>query len=142
MELSDLVGEHELSGVDSGVLRVDHSWGGGDYAANRLLFVLDGVAYQAIEDDNDGYRSSMGEITTAPLDEVANRFPPVRVVGSYLTRRDDSYGNSCDILRLTDVVTGQTVLEVGTDNTGDYYPSFTADFWPEAMCINSPTGKP
>lgn len=70
---------------------------------------------------------------------VANRFPPVRVVGVY--KRDGDWGGACDILQLVDVVTGQVVLEVGTDNTDDYYPSFVADFRPQAMAVNHPTGK-
>lgn len=141
MKLQDLVGEHELSGVDSGVLRVDNGYGG-SYAASRLLFVLDGVAYQAIEDEDDGYRSSMREIELASIGEVANRFTPVKVIGCYKQRRDDPYSGQCDILQLVDVVTGEVVLEVGTDNTDDYYPSFVADFRPQAMVSNKPTGKP
>lgn len=132
MTLEDLVGEHELSGVDSGVLRVNKA-----YTANRLLFILDGVAYQAIEDEEDGYRSSMREISQVPLDEVANRFSPVRVVGVY---EKAPYDDLDGILKLIDCRTGRVVLEVGTDYTDIYYPSFVANFVPQAMALNSPSG--
>ena len=52
MELKDLVGLHELSGVDTTTEMIE-TWG-----ENYVVrFVLDGKTYKAIEDPEDGYRS-------------------------------------------------------------------------------------
>ena len=60
-------------------------------------------------------------------------FAGQRVVG----RLGVSVYKKTDILELIDVVTGKLVLEVGTDYSDDYYPSFVANFNPEAMALNS-----
>ena len=49
--------------------------------------------------------------------EVKNTFPAVK-------------------LELLDCKTGKTVLEVGTENTDDYYPCFVANWSPENMACN------
>lgn len=49
---------------------------------------------------------------------MKNAFPPVRVMGK-MKGADDYRTN--DTLQLIDVVTGKMVLEVGTDNSDDYY---------------------
>lgn len=66
---------------------------------------------------------------------MKNVFPPVRVVGRH--RTVDEYGESSDVLELIDVGTGKTVVEVGTENDNDYYPSFVANFRPENMPPNA-----
>jgi hypothetical protein len=121
MELKDLVGSHILTGVD-----MDSK----DYGDSQVLrFTLDGKTYAAVEDPEDGYRSCMGELVeiTGPL---PNPFNGQKVVG---TMRDDT---SDDVLDLIDIKTGKIVVSVGTSNTDDYYPCFTAEFNPENMAIN------
>ena len=135
IELQSLVGEHVLTGVDFSNESIKRYWGNGFEDAQVMNFILDGVAYSAIENPDDGYRSSMRELRILGNGVVTNTFAPVRVVGRYLTRLDD-YGYECDILELIDVVTGLTVLRVGTENTNDYYPYFIAVFTPENMSIN------
>ena len=120
MELTDLVGEHTLTGVDT-FFNV-----GADYwhqDASVIRFRLDGVVYVATEDPDDGYRSSLKEIIIQENDRVTNEFPPVKVVGTM----------KHDILILKNVENGKVVLEVGTDNSDDYYPSFVSYFNPENM---------
>lgn len=130
--LESLVGEHELSGVDFGKLPEKAKW---DYEhASTCTFVLDGQTYTAIEDPDDGYRSSMEKLVKGGVD-VTNRFPSCRVICSY--RIKGEYGTVDDVLVMRDVVTGKEVLIIGTDNTDDYYPSFVSDFRPEGMAINS-----
>lgn len=119
--LESLVGEHELSGVDMSV----ESNGYEDASVCR--FVLDGKAYTATEDPDDGYRSYLGTLQEGG--EVKNSFPAQRVL-CYMR------GGSDETLVFRDVVTGKEVLEVGTDNTDDYYPSFVAHFQPQNMAIN------
>lgn len=141
MRLEDLIGEHELTGVDFGELPPDNDrrWD----IANTMTFVLDGHAYLATEDPSDGYRSCMSDIVEVP-NTVKNTFAPCRVVGRH--RTSSTYGSD-DILELIDVVTGEAVLEVGTENDDDYYPSYIANFMPERMAVNKPqaahaVGKP
>jgi hypothetical protein len=134
VELKDLVGEHELSGVDRGVLRLapdNRYW---EDNANALLFVLDDVAYRAVEDPQDGYRSCLNSIEVVDASLLTTRFKPHRVVVSYIDKDVDP----ADLLRFTDVVTGAVVLEVGTRNTEDYYPWFVAEYDPTGLAANKP----
>jgi hypothetical protein len=134
IELESLVGEHELSGVDyikSEEMPSEYDFSG-PYSASVIRFVLDGKVYTAREDDNDGYRSCMRDLVEGG--EVKNTFAPQRVLCSL--RTEGTYGNKDYTLVMRDVVTGKEVLEVGTDSTDDYYPSFVANFRPENMACN------
>lgn len=133
MELKELVGDHTLSGVDTGILRSSHY--GEDLVAQQLIFLLDGLAYQASEDPEDGYRSSMKELVVVEASRVANVFAPVAVRGVYLTV--DPSGQECAVLQFLDGVTGLVVLEVGTYATDDYYPYFVGKFTPEHLAVNA-----
>lgn len=97
-------------------------------------FRLDGKVYMAIEDPSDGYRSSLASLSEyqdeCPMENV---FPSVQVLARH--RAKGTY-HEADVLELIDVATGKTVLEVGTDNSDDYYPSFVASFSPENMVTN------
>lgn len=130
MELSDLVGLHKLSGVDYSSESVEHY--GEMEGRNCINFVLDGKTYTALEDSNDGYRSTMSEIKVSDF-KVTNKFKPVKVVG---TMRSEHHSCSYDILDFVDVATGKIVLSVGTDYTADYYPSFIYEWTPENLCLN------
>jgi hypothetical protein len=94
--------------------------------------VLDGVIYIASEDPSDGYRSCLDRVIVSPSAEMTNTFPPIRV----LARKKEPGSCSDDTLELVDLVTGKVVMEVGTDNTDDYYPSFVSNFSPENMATN------
>jgi hypothetical protein len=136
VEFSALLGEHVLTGVSRETLKLP-SYEGSERLEDSaaLNFELDGVVYSAVEDPEDGYRSSMRHFVVGSA-EVA-RFAPHRVTGSM--RADDTeYGHqSNDVLELRDVVTGKVVLAVGTDNYDDYYPSFVADWNPENLAANA-----
>lgn len=129
--LESLVGEHMLSGVDflQATEKDEYSY---DYA-NLCVFELDGKVYTCAEDESDGYRSSMKSLTEGGT--VTNRFQPQHVLCSMQT--EDEYGRVDDLLVMRDVVTGKDVLTIGTENTGDYYPSYVASFQPENMACNS-----
>jgi len=139
VELMSLVGEHVLDAVDTFVEKVKmYEWRDDLEDANCIRFRLDGVVYTATEDPSDGYRSYLGKLFVSPTDELRNVFQPCRVL--VRKKPDDRYGNTNDTLEMIDVVTGKTVLEVGTDNSDDYYPSFVSAFWPEHMAANQ--GRP
>jgi hypothetical protein len=131
MELKDLVGEHELSGVDTTTERVKEY---GDYYEDCevVRFVIDGKTYKATEDPDDGYRSYLKEIEVTN-EKVANTFPPQRVVGKM---KDNIDGEENNTIQFIDTTTGNIVLEVGTDNTDDYYPYCVLRWSPENLAIN------
>lgn len=132
MELSDLVGEHMLDGVDFDTTQVQ-SWGEQFEACEVMRFRLDGKVYTAVEDPSDGYRSSMRELSVS-VAEMKDTFAPVRVIGRHRTA--GSYSGSDDVLELIDAVNGKIVLEVGTSDADDYYPCFVSNFNPGFMHIN------
>jgi hypothetical protein len=132
MELEGLVGEHVLSGVDTGNEKVKESYGEGFEDCNVINFILDGVVYTAIEDPEDGYRSCMREIAVSDK-KITNIFPGQRVLGRM---RGTQGGEENDVLDLLDMKTGKIVLSVGTGNINDYYPYFVSEFTPENMSAN------
>jgi len=134
MELKSLVGEHLLDAVDSSDEQVK-TWGEQFETATVLRFRLDGNVYVAVENPEDGYRSCMNDLTVSEDATMKNVFEPVRVIGQY--RDEGRYDGVDDVLELIDASTGEIVLEVGTEDVGDYYPGFVAAFHPEAMIINS-----
>jgi hypothetical protein len=73
MELKDLVGLHELSGVDTTIEKVEQYR---DHYENVdvVRFVLDGKTYKVIEDPVDGYRSYCKDLQVCH-EKVSNTFP-------------------------------------------------------------------
>lgn len=135
MELKDLIGLHELSGVDMGKMPAKEEWYSSE-ECETISFVLDGKTYTAIEDPSDGYRSNMRDIAEGGV-EVQNRFTPQLVMCALYERTPDDYATENDILVMTDVVTGKAVLRVGTANTDDYYPYWVAEWSPQNMACNA-----
>lgn len=135
INLDELIGEHKLSGVDYGTILPNddnHFW----EAANTCTFILDNKTYIAVEDPSDGYRSSLAYLAEEDV-EVKNTFVPHSVIGKYSDGTPDKAFVCEDILTLTDVITGREVLEIGTCDVDDYYPSFVANFNPQALAINT-----
>jgi len=128
MELKDLVGEKMFSGIDFENDKVK-TWGDNFEDCQCVNFVLDGKVYTAVEDPDDGYRSSMKEIKEG-ITQVKNIFSPVKVLARM--KPDDNYGKN-DVLELINIANGKTVFEVGTDNYDDYYPCWVASFTPENL---------
>lgn len=132
MELKDLVGEHELSGVDTTTEKVKKYR---DYYEDCevVRFVIDGKTYKATEDTDDGYRSYLKELEVTD-EKVTNSFPPQKVVGKM---KDNSNQEKNNTIQFIDTVTGKVVLEVGTDNTDDYYSYCVLHWSPENLAINA-----
>lgn len=140
MDLQDLVGNHVLDAVDFSSEQVK-TWGDEFEDCEVVRFRLDGKVYAVTENPDDGYRSSMRDIALLGDVPMQNIFAPQQVVARYQSERP-AYGGAdhnyqTDILELVDTTTGRVVLEVGTDNTDDYYPSFVSAFHPEAMACNA-----
>ena len=132
VELNSLIGKHFLSGVDYSNEQIKrYDWDTEMTDCQVIRFVLDGKTYTATEDPHDGYRSCLASIFVTN-DKVKNNFKRVMVMG---IMKPSGYNNN-NTLQLYDVETGKVVLEVGTDNHDDYYPSFVGVFYPENLVLN------
>lgn len=134
-ELADLVGLHMLDAVDFETVAIP-AYEGSDSLedARTCRFRLDSRVFAAVENPDDGYRSSMRDLVEQPNAKMANIFPAMQVLAMH--RKKSDY-HDCDLLDLVDTTTGKVVLTVGTDNSDDYYPSFVAIFSPEHMKANA-----
>lgn len=141
MELKDLVGERMLSGVTTqdGVV-TGKDWADRDQIGNSISFILDGATYRAMEDPQDGYRSSMRELEkvrpSAFKFGVKNVFRPVKVICTHHTGAASGDDES-DLLLIKDAETGLIILEVGTDHDDEWYPSFVCDYRPQNLPFNA-----
>lgn len=135
IEMKSLAGKHLLSGVDEENRKIEHY--GGLEDCQCINFVLDGVTYTAIEDSSDGYRSTLDGIMVSQ-EKVKNDFLPVEVLVVYREKGDSEWStnNDCEILDFFDTKNGKKIMEIGTDNSDDYYPSFVANWQPENLSIN------
>jgi hypothetical protein len=132
MELSDLDGKKcQLDAVDFSTESIKEKYGDSYEDCNVMRFRLDGIVYTAIEDPSDGYRSAMREINVDKNAVIKNTFSPVAVSCEYVKSGLSEYSDACDILLIKETRSGRVIIEVGTDNTDDYYPSFVASFKPQ-----------
>lgn len=76
MELLDLVGTHQLSGVETGQMTVEDEWAG-QQDCQFVKFTLDGVHYMAVEDPDDGYRSRCRDLVVSDKPPRYSFPPPV-----------------------------------------------------------------
>jgi hypothetical protein len=92
------------------------------YGVNQNCFKLGQVVFEALEDENDGYRSYLESIYLISSDKIFQRRPIANVrieiteYFTYLIDKDDS-----------------TILSIGTDNMDDYYPCFVFVYTPDTM---------
>lgn len=128
MELKDLAGPHQLSGVD----RVNEDTGS-RYDGESISFCLDGVTYIVEENPDDGYRSHAEDVMVSGA-PTQNRFPPVAVLAIHRETDPREYsGYNADLLEIVNAATGRTILLVGTSNVGDWYPFYVAEYDPTEL---------
>lgn len=130
MKIKDLVGEHLLSGVDISTEPTKRKL---VESARVIRFVLDGTTYKAIEDPDDGELSFLQELKVTD-EKVTNTFEPQKVIGKM--KENNTYTTN-DTIQFTNAVTGEIVLEVGTDEVDDYYPNCVMNWYPENIKITS-----
>jgi hypothetical protein len=138
MELQDFKGWYLLTGVEFSTIKPSRNSYSSDIGCCR--FVLNNITYQITEDENDGYRSALEEVKVIADHQVKNTFEPAWVKAVYVsvkTKGDYHYNRDCDIIQFIDVITNKIVLEIGTENTDDYYPTYIDSFNPENMAINA-----
>lgn len=106
IKLSELVGIHYLSGVD--VIPED------DEQLAKIIFILDGVVYEAVEDYDEYDEASWLDGIYISNETCVNRFSPLEVNVSVIK------DSSMTLLIFNDDTHKRTVMYVGTDNTGPY----------------------
>lgn len=128
MQLKDLVGKHIFQGIEVGKAKpVQEDWSHLQ-EVNYIAFRLDGVTYRAYENECDGYRSYCEDLEIVE-DIPKTKLPDIEVLCVY----DDGFN---DVIHLLDVVTGKTVLSVGTNDYDDYYPYCVMEYYPENLACN------
>ena len=149
IELKDLVGTTILLGCDWGkgdIMR----YGNGSQTVDIIHFQLGPTTYSMYEDPDDGYRSHLGKIEV-DRHEIRNTFAPCVVVCTHkqgakrYPEEEDGHEKAVDILEIRCAETGKLIIEVGTDNADDYYPSCVMSFNPENLIHNQNVplpGKP
>jgi hypothetical protein len=129
VEFDALCGQAFLDGVDRDTTQV-RQWDDQFESAQCVRFRLDGVVYTAVENPQDGYRSSMQGLYIEPGSVMKHTFDPVLV-----TVREGE-GSDSEVLEILCAETGKPLLKVGTVNHDDYYPSFIDDWRPENLPAN------
>ncbi len=135
VELKELIGLHVLSGVETGYMQDDHY--GELENCNYISFILDGKKYTAVEDPNDGYRSSMRYLKVGK-GKLKNMIPDTQVI--IFMGSNSLYSDTREVASFYAVENAMLVLEVGTIDSGSYYPSFVGCFIPENLPCNKTTG--
>lgn len=93
------------------------------YGVCHHLFKLDNQVWEAIEDDDDGYRSYLDSVAVSGEDGTFFTAPIATVqLKSTGTEGDERY-------ELVDA-SGHVWLTIGTDHSDDYYPYFEFDYSP------------
>jgi hypothetical protein len=128
IHLDELVGKHQLSGLDRYAVENEDS----ERDENIFRFVLDGITYTIKEDRDDGYRSFAGDLTVSNED-VKFKFPPQPVVAKI--SKKDKNGKKF-VLDFYDAVTKKIVLSIGTVYYDSYYPCCCMEWHPENLFIN------
>lgn len=125
--MEKLVGRKKLYGIDHFYENRDH-WGSFENI-EVVRINLDGVVYEISEDPDDGYRSghSGPDIVDVAVKNSWN--DGIDVICEHV-KETQFYNsiNDANILRITNAATGAVILEVGTDDISDYYPSYICNF--------------
>lgn len=113
-KLKELAGEHRLQAVAYG-------------KDGNGLFKLDGITYEAVCDEDDGYRSYMDDLTI--VKDIPQMFD-IPVLVSF----EDAWHD--DRIEILDRRNKLLVLNVGTKDLDDYYPCYVFDYHPENIFEN------
>jgi hypothetical protein len=126
--LEDLIGTHILSGVEFDSMQTEEYFG--VELINYVKFTLDDITYLAIEDPADGYRSYCEKLKISS-GGCKIKLPniPVNCI------MKQSYSD--DVLIFQDRNNDKVILEVGTENTDDYYPYCVFRYYPENISLNA-----
>lgn len=101
------------------------------YGADGTVFKLNDTVLQAIEDENDGYRSYLETVATYPDGFIFFRDKLADVL--VIRIGDENMGDmeAFDGYALVDAKDEHVWLLIGTEHTDDYYPSFVFQYFPK-----------
>jgi hypothetical protein len=133
VSFKSLLGIHVLSAVETGYVSVKDEDSSDFENCNFISFVLDGKTYTAIEDPSDGYRSSMRCLKVSKR-KLNNVIPDTQVLVVF--GYEDKYYATENILWFYSTEAAELVLKIGTEDCGDYYPSFLHEFIPKNLPCN------
>lgn len=111
--------------------------GGWSYAsedARVCTFMLDGDTYLAMENPDDGYRSSLSYVKKSdPLNKTIQYVCKNKIPSHFVYSVTSNDG---DVVDFVDKITNKIVLSIGTNFADDYYPCCVMSFCPENLAIN------
>jgi len=98
----------------------------GFYGVDNNAFKIGRFVFEALEDEDDGYRSYLGSV------EVKDPEGLIFFGRSVAKVRLEEYSfGDFEGYRLVDVVGGHVWLKFGTDHAYDYYPCFIFEYLPK-----------
>lgn len=97
------------------------------YGVDNSEFKLNEVVYEAIEDPDDGWRSYLSSIEVKESNGIFFKQPLAKIKVIKTENNDSDF----DGFALVDVVDGHVWLQIGTDHSEDWYPSFTFHYSPK-----------
>lgn len=92
------------------------------YGASEHQFKLNSTVWEALEAEDDGYRSYLRSIERKASDAIFFRRPIARVM--VVVENDETY-------KLVDVKDGHEWLRFGTEHSDTYYPWFYFTYQPK-----------
>lgn len=96
------------------------------YGVDNNWFKLDRKVYEAVENEDDGYRSYLGSV------EVVDRKDLIFFKRRLARVTVEEYGDGSFYgYVLRDVSDGHVWLRFGTNNSDDYYPWFVFEYQPK-----------
>jgi hypothetical protein len=95
------------------------------YGVYNNKFKIDDMVFEALEDPNDGYRSSLGAIIVIDDNGIYHKQPLAKIKVIYDCTGEDV------VHKFVDVDTGHIWLTIGTGDCGDYYPYFIFKYTPD-----------
>lgn len=96
------------------------------YGVDCNAFKLGSSIFEAIEDEDDGYRSYLSTIEAVNTSSYNFQRYPIAVIHI----KDIKSGDGFNGYQFIDVKSGHCWLEVGTNYEDDYYPCFTFYYEP------------
>ncbi len=102
------------------------------YGVDNNYFKLDDTVFEAEEDESDGYRSCMRDVSEVDVNNlIFFKTPIARVRVEDKSEANYSSSDGFDGYQLVDVEDGHVWLVFGTDNYNDYYPSYIFNYIPK-----------
>jgi len=98
------------------------------FGANLNEFKINGIIYEAVEDEDDGLRSMMSGILKKEEEEADGIFFDQPIASVCL---EGCYDNYFEGFQLVDTDDGHIWLRFGTDYNDDYYPCFVFEYNPK-----------